>query len=41
MRRIDPANVEVYTQIADAHLAQQRGEDAAIACAEGMFVTSD
>jgi hypothetical protein len=40
-RAINPANVEVYTQIADAYLAQGRGEDAAIALAEGMFVTGD
>lgn len=35
----NPANVLVYDQIADAYLAEGRGEDAAIALAEGMFVT--
>ena len=40
-RTIDPANVEVYGQIADAYLAQSRGEDAAIALAQGMFATSN
>ena len=40
-RGIDPANVEVYGQIADAYLAQSRGEDAAIALAQGMFATSN
>ena len=40
-RAINPANVEVYGEIADAYLAQGRGEDAAIALAEGMFATSD
>jgi protein O-mannosyl-transferase len=39
-RTIDPANVEVYGQIADAYLDQSRGEDAAIALAQGMFATS-
>jgi tetratricopeptide (TPR) repeat protein len=39
-RTLDPANVEVYGQIADAYLAQSRGEDAAIALAQGMFATS-
>ncbi len=38
---IDPANVEAYGQIADAYLAQSRGEDAAIALAQGMFATSN
>jgi len=38
---VDPANVEVYGQIADAYLAQSRGEDAAIALAQGMFATSN
>ncbi len=40
-RAIDPASVEVYGQIADAYLAQSRGEDAAIAIAQGMFATSN
>jgi len=40
-RTIDPANLEVYGQIADAYLAQSRGEDAAIALARGMFATSN
>jgi protein O-mannosyl-transferase len=40
-RKINPANVEVYGEIADAYLAQRRGEDAAIALAEGMFATGD
>jgi len=40
-RTIDPNNAEVYTQIADADLLKQRGEDAAIALAQGMFATSD
>ena len=40
-RTLDPANVEVYGQIADAYLAQSRGEDAAIALAQGMFATSN
>ena len=39
-QKIEPANVEVYGQIADAYLAQSRGEDAAIALAQGMFATS-
>ena len=39
-RTIDPANVEVYGEIADAYLAQSHGEDAAIALAQGMFATS-
>ena len=38
---VDPANVAVYGQIADAYLAQSRGEDAAIALAQGMFATSN
>ena len=38
---IDPTNVDVYGQIADAYLAQSRGEDAAIALAQGMFATSN
>ena len=40
-RRINPGNVEVYGEIADAYLAEGRGEDAAVALAEGMFATSD
>jgi len=39
-RTIDPSNVDVYGEIADAYLAQSRGEDAAIALAQGMFATS-
>jgi protein O-mannosyl-transferase len=38
-RKIDPANVDVYGEIADAWLAQHRGEEAAVALAEGMFAT--
>ena len=38
---IDPANVEVYSEIADAYLGQSRGEDAATALAQGMFATSN
>jgi tetratricopeptide (TPR) repeat protein len=38
---LDPSNVDVYGQIADAYLAQSRGEDAAIALAQGMFATGD
>jgi tetratricopeptide (TPR) repeat protein len=38
---LDPANVAVYDQIADAWLAQSHGEDAAIALAQGMFATGD
>lgn len=40
-RTIDPANTEVYAEIADSYLAQNRGEEAATALAEGMFRTSD
>jgi tetratricopeptide (TPR) repeat protein len=40
-RTIDPTNVDVYGEIADAYLAQSRGEDAAIALAQGMFATSN
>src|SRR5205085_10868517 len=40
-RTINPSSAEVYGEIADAYLAQKRGEDAAIALAEGMFATSD
>ena len=40
-RTIDPTNVDVYGQLADAYLAQSRGEDAAIALAQGMFATSN
>lgn len=39
-RTVEPTNVEVYGEIADAYLAQSRGEDAAIALAQGMFATS-
>jgi tetratricopeptide (TPR) repeat protein len=38
---INPINVEAYGEIADAYLAEHRGEDAATALAEGMFATSD
>jgi tetratricopeptide (TPR) repeat protein len=38
---LDPSNVDVYGQIADAYIAQSRGEDAAIALAQGMFATSN
>lgn len=40
-RALDPSNVDVYGQMADAYVAQSRGEDAAIALAEGMFATGD
>jgi tetratricopeptide (TPR) repeat protein len=40
-RAVEPTNVEVYSEIADAYLAQSRGEDAAIALAQGMFATSN
>jgi tetratricopeptide (TPR) repeat protein len=40
-RTVDPSSVDVYGQIADAYLAQSRGEDAAIALAQGMFATGD
>jgi tetratricopeptide (TPR) repeat protein len=40
-RALDPLNVDVYGEIADAYLAESRGEDAAIALAEGMFATGD
>jgi protein O-mannosyl-transferase len=40
-RTLDPSNVDAYGEIAGAYLAQSRGEDAAIALAEGMFATSD
>ena len=40
-QKIEPANVDVYGQIADAYLVQSRGEDAAIALAQGMFATSN
>jgi tetratricopeptide (TPR) repeat protein len=40
-KTIDPGNVDVYGQMSDAYLAQRRGEDAAIALAEGMFATSN
>ncbi|HEY6987208.1 MAG TPA: DUF1736 domain-containing protein, partial [Bryobacteraceae bacterium] len=35
-RMLDPSNVDVYGLISDAYLAQSRGEEAAIALAEGM-----
>ena len=38
---IDPANTGVYEEIADADLAQERGEDAAVALAQGMFASDD
>ena len=38
---IDPANTGVYEEIADADLAQDRGEEAAVALAEGMFATGE
>ncbi len=38
---IDPANAGAYDEIADAYFAQGRGEEAAIALAEGMFLTGD
>jgi tetratricopeptide (TPR) repeat protein len=40
-QRIDQANAGVYDEIADAYYAQGRGEEAAIALAEGMLVTGD
>jgi tetratricopeptide (TPR) repeat protein len=38
---MDPANSGVYKEIADAYLAQGKGEDAAIALAEGMLLSGD
>jgi hypothetical protein len=38
---IDPANAGVYDEIADAYFAEQRGEDAAVALAEGTLLTGD
>jgi len=38
---IDPANTGVYEEIADADLAQERGEAAAVALAQGMFASDD
>ena len=38
---IDPSNVGVYEEIADADLAGDRVEDAAIALAQGMISTGD
>ena len=38
---INPADVAVYGELADAYLAQNLGEDAAIALAQGMFATGD
>jgi tetratricopeptide (TPR) repeat protein len=40
-QKIDPANVGVYVEIADAEYALGRGEEAAVALAEGMFLTGD
>jgi len=40
-RTIDPSVPEAYAEIAEAELAEKRGEDAAISLEEGMFVTSD
>ena len=40
-QKIEPTSVDVYGQIADAYLVQSRGEDAAIALAQGMFATSN
>jgi tetratricopeptide (TPR) repeat protein len=40
-KTIDPSNTGVYDEIAGAYFSQGRGEDAAIALAEGMFVTGD
>jgi tetratricopeptide (TPR) repeat protein len=37
----DPANAGVYDEIADAYFAEKRGEDAAVALAEGAFLTGD
>jgi protein O-mannosyl-transferase len=38
---IDPANAGVYDEIADAYFAEERGEDAAVALAEGALLTGD
>lgn len=38
---IDPANVGVYVEIADAYFALGRGEEAAVILAEGVFLTGD
>jgi tetratricopeptide (TPR) repeat protein len=40
-RTLDPSTVDVYGLISDAYIAQSRGEEAAIALAEGMFATGD
>ncbi len=40
-QKIDPANKGAYEEIAEADLAQGRGEEAAIAVAEGMFAAED
>jgi tetratricopeptide (TPR) repeat protein len=40
-QKIDPANTGVYVEIADAYYALGRGEEAAVALAEGMFLTGD
>ena len=38
---IDPANSGAYEEIADAYLAQGKGEEAAITLAEGMLLSGD
>ena len=38
---IDPANSGAYEEMAGAYLAQERGEDAAVALAQGMLATGD
>ena len=38
---IDPANSGAYEEIADAYFSQGKGEEAAIALAEGMFLAGD
>lgn len=40
-RGVNGAKADVYREIADAYLALRRGEEAAIALAEGMFATGD
>ena len=40
-QRIDPSNSGVYEEIADAYLAEERGEDAAIALAEGLLAAGN
>jgi protein O-mannosyl-transferase len=39
-QKIDPGNVTAYEEMAESLAAQDRGEDAAIALAQGMFATS-